>query len=91
MTVFGKGTLIISGTDVPMDCSTNQIWDVTLDENGSSIGPDGVLIQTGCGGSSTSSTLVSDKYTLITDGFIKDVVMEDNIYRYEGKITALKQ
>ena len=37
MTVFGKGTLSVSGTDVTMDCSTNQIWDVTLDENGSSI------------------------------------------------------
>ena len=91
MTVFGKGSLLIAGTNNPMDCSTNQIWDITLDENGSSIGPDGVLIQTGCGGSSTSATLVSDKYTPISDGFIKEVVLEDNSYRYEGKITALKQ
>ena len=91
MTVFGKGTLIVSGTDVPMDCSTNQIWDVTLDENGSSIGPEGLLIQTGCGGSSTSATLVSDKYTPISGGFIKEGVMEDNTYRYDAKITLLKQ
>jgi len=91
MTVFGKGSLTTGSTVTPMDCTTNQIWDVTLDENGSSIGPDGLLIQTGCGGSSSSLTLVSDTYTPISGGFTKEVVLKDSNYTYRGTITALKQ
>jgi len=92
ITFFGKGTFSASGVDdFSVDCSTNQITDVTLDENGSAIGPDGVQIQTGCGGSSTSVTTISDQFTSISGGFIRNMVLEDSNYRMDATITELKQ
>ena len=90
ITVFGKATYSISGESTgTSDCTINDIKDITFDENGNKT--DSTIIQTGCGGSSSSTTNVSDTYTSYSDGFIRVKVTEDTNYQYKSTFTFLKQ
>lgn len=90
ITVFGKSTLTGTGIQSEtLDCSTNAISNVTLDSNGNVI--DSLSIQSGCGGTSTTLTLVSDTYSVFSGGMTKYVVAEDSTYQYQITYTMLKQ
>ena len=80
VTTKGKATLSASGSDdVKIDCTTNGIVDVTLDTAGNVIAE--TIIQTGCGGSSSSLTNVSSKITAISGGFQEYDVSKDSSSR----------
>ena len=90
VTVFGKTTFSATGlSDSTLDCSTNSIWDVTLDTNGNRISSNS--IQTGCGGSSLEYTLISESYSSISNGMTRYLILEDSSYQYQITYTFLKQ
>ena len=90
ITVFGKSTWLSGGSVVAtLDCTTNNIADTTLDTDGNMTGE--TLIQTGCGGVSSTLTTVSVKYSAISGGFTKYAVAEDSSYQYRYTYTSLKQ
>ena len=65
ITSIGKVTLTTTGLeDSTVDCSTNRIDDLTLDTEGNILSE--TTIQTGCGGSSSTLTTVSEKFTPIS-------------------------
>ena len=73
----GKVTLSATGiSDSTTDCTTNGITDVTFDTDGNVTNE--TIIQTGCGGSSTSLSDVSDKFTVISGGFQQYSVLKDS-------------
>ena len=78
VTTKGKATLSTNGgiDDATLDCTTNGIVDVTLDTDGNVTNE--TIIQTGCGGSSTSLSDVSDKLTVISGGFQQYSVLKDS-------------
>ena len=77
ITEMGKVTISASGSsDATVDCTTNNIADVTLDSDGNLT--DSTTIQTGCGGGSSSLTLVSAKFTAISGGMSLYMVQEDS-------------
>ena len=66
-----------------IDCTTNGIEDATLDTDGNVTNE--IIIQTGCGGSSSSLSDVSSKITVISGGFQEYDVSKDsdgNQYRF---------
>lgn len=85
----GKATISTSGlSDETFDCSTNQITDLTLSTEGTVISE--TLIQTGCGGTSSSFTTVSEKFTSITGGLQYYVVLKDSSSN-EYRLTYITQ
>ena len=78
VTTKGKATLSTNGgiDDATLDCTTNGIVDVTLDTDGNVINE--TIIQTGCGGSSSSLTEVSQKFTVVSGGFQVYIVLKDS-------------
>ena len=84
MTTRGKATLSRTGeSDLIIDCTINDIRDITYDTDGNEIKE--TIIQYGCGGSSSSLTLVSSTITPISGGFQEYDVSKDsdsNQYRY---------
>ena len=77
VTSKGKATASTTGiSDSTLDCSTNQISDLTLDTEGNVISE--TLIQTGCGGSSSSFTTVSEKFSAISGGLQYYTVLKDS-------------
>ena len=91
VTSKGKATLSASGIDdTPIDCTTNGIDDVTLDTDGNVT--NNTIIQTGCGGSSSSLEDVSDKLTAISGGFTHYAVLKDSdSNQYQITYTFQKQ
>ena len=87
----GKGTLSASGSDdVPIDCTTNAIDEVTLDTDGNTMKD--IVIQTGCGGSSSSLTQVSQTFTVVSGGFqIYSVYKDSDTNQYQITYTLQKQ
>ena len=89
ITLVGKATFSATGiSDGTVDCSTNQILETTLDTDGNVT--DTTPIQTGCGGTSISLTIVSEKYTAVSGGFTKYNVVEDS-YSNQIRITYTYQ
>ena len=89
ITLVGKATFSATGiSDGTVDCSTNQILETTLDTDGNVT--DTTPIQTGCGGTSISLTIVSEKYTAVSGGFTKYNVVEDS-YSNQVRITYTYQ
>ena len=77
ITSKGKATLSASGLDDnTIDCTTNEIDDVTLDTDGNVTNE--TAIQTGCGGGSSSITTVSQKFTVFPGGFQAYIVLKDS-------------
>ena len=77
ITTKGKATFSATGiSDSTLDCTTNRIMDVTFDTDGNVTNK--TNIQTGCGGSSTSLSDVSDKLTAISGGFQQYSVLKDS-------------
>ena len=77
ITSKGKATFSASGLDdTTIDCTTNAIDDVTLDTDGNVTNE--TIIQTGCGGSSSSFSDVSNKLTVISGGFQQYSVLKDS-------------
>ena len=77
ITSKGKATLSSSGLDdTTIDCTTNTIDDFTLDTDGNKMKE--TAIQTGCGGSSSSLTEVSQKFTVVSGGFQVYIVLKDS-------------
>ena len=78
VTTKGKATLSTNGgiDDATLDCTTNGIVDVTLDTDGNVTNE--TIIQTGCGGSSSSLTEVSQKFTVVSGGFQIYIVLKDS-------------
>ena len=77
ITSKGKAILSASGSDdVKIDCTTNTIDDYTLDTDGNKMKE--TAIQTGCGGSSSSLTEVSQKFTVFPGGFQAYIVRKDS-------------
>ena len=77
--ITNKGKVTFSATglsDSTTDCTTNGITDVTFDTDGYVTNE--TIIQTGCGGSSTSLSDVSDKFTVISGGFQQYSVLKDS-------------
>ena len=77
--ITNKGKVTFSATglsDSTTDCTTNGITDVTFDTDGNVTNE--TIIQTGCGGSSTSLSDVSDKLTVISGGFQQYSVLKDS-------------
>ena len=91
VTTKGKATLSVTGeSDVIIDCTTNGIVDVTLDTAGNVIAE--TIIQTGCGGSSSSLSDVSNKFTVISGGFQEyEVVADSDGDQYRFTFTFQKQ
>ena len=77
VTSKGKATLTTTGVDDTItDCTTNAIDEGTFDTDGNLIS--GTTIQTGCGGSSSSLSEVSQKFTVISGGFQHYAVFKDS-------------
>ena len=77
ITSKGKATLSASGLDDnTIDCTTNEIDEVTLDTDG--FVTNETAIQTGCGGGSSSITTVSQKFTVFPGGFQAYIVLKDS-------------
>ena len=77
ITSKGKATLSVTGEDdVTIDCTSNAIDELTFDTDGNMTKE--TVIQTGCGGSSTSLSDVSDKFTVISGGFQQYSVLKDS-------------
>ena len=92
VTTKGKATLSTNGgiDDATLDCTTNGIVDVTLDTDGNVTNE--TIIQTGCGGSSSSHTQVSSKITAISGGFQEyDVSKDSSSRQYRYTFTFQKQ
>ena len=87
----GKATISTSGlSDETIDCSTNQISDLTLSTEGSVISE--TLIQTGCGGTSSTLTTISEKFTSISGGLQYYIVLKDSSSNeYRQTYTTQKQ
>ena len=87
----GKATISTSGlSDETIDCSTNQISDLTLSTEGSVISA--TLIQTGCGGTSSTLTTISEKFTSISGGLQYYIVLKDSSSNeYRQTYTTQKQ
>ncbi len=74
---MGKATLSASGLDSEtIDCTTNGIDELTFDTEGNMTNK--TIIQTGCGGSSSSLTEVSQKFTVFPGGFQAYIVLKDS-------------
>ena len=91
VTTKGKATLSASGSDdATLDCTTNDIRESTLDTDGNVTNE--TIIQTGCGGSSSSHTQVSSKITAISGGFQEyDVSKDSSSRQYRYTFTFQKQ
>ena len=77
ITSKGKATLSVTGVDdVTLDCSSNAIDELTFDTDGNMTKK--TVIQTGCGGSSSSLTEVSQKFTVVSGGFQVYIVLKDS-------------
>ena len=77
ITSKGKATLSVTGVDdVTLDCSSNAIDELTFDTDGNMTKE--TVIQTGCGGSSSSLTEVSQKFTVVSGGFQVYIVLKDS-------------
>ena len=77
VTTKGKATLSVTGVDdVTIDCTSNAIDELTLDTDGNMTKE--TVIQTGCGGSSSSLTEVSQKFTVVSGGFQVYIVLKDS-------------
>ena len=77
ITSMGKATLSASGLDSEtIDCTTNGIDELTFDTEGNMTNK--TIIQTGCGGSSSSLTEVSQKFTVVSGGFQVYIVLKDS-------------
>ena len=77
ITSKGKATLSVTGVDdVTIDCTSNAIDELTLDTDGNMTKE--TVIQTGCGGSSSSLTEVSQKFTVVSGGFQVYIVLKDS-------------
>ena len=77
-------------SDTPIDCTTNGIYDYTLDTNGNVTNE--TIIQTGFGGSSSTLTTVSETYTAISGGFQEYTVAKDSdSNQYQVTFTFQKQ
>ena len=77
ITYKGKATLTTTGVDdAIIDCTSNGIDEGTLDTDGNLISE--TTIQTGCGGSSSSLSEVSQKFTVISGGFQHYAVFKDS-------------
>ena len=77
ITSKGKATLSVTGVDdVTIDCTSNAIDELTLDTDGNMTKK--TVIQTGCGGSSSSLTEVSQKFTVVSGGFQVYIVLKDS-------------
>ena len=77
--ITNKGKVTFSATgisDSTTDCTTNGITDVTFDTDGYVTNE--TIIQTGCGGSSSSLTEVSQKFTVVSGGFQVYIVLKDS-------------
>ncbi len=91
VTTKGKATLSATGvSSTTIDCTTNSISDATFDTDGNLTNE--TVIQTGCGGSSTSLSDVSDKFTAISGGFTHYAVLKDSdSNQYQVTYTFQKQ
>ena len=91
--ITNKGKVTFSATgisDSTTDCTTNGITDVTFDTDGYVTNE--TIIQTGCGGSSSSLTNVSSKITAISGGFQEyDVSKDSSSRQYRYTFTFQKQ
>ena len=77
ITSKGKATLSVTGVDdVTIDCTSNAIDELTFDTDGNMTKE--TVIQTGCGGSSSSLTEVSQKFTVFPGGFQAYIVLKDS-------------
>ena len=77
ITSKGKATLSVTGVDdVTIDCTSNAIDELTFDTDGNMTKE--TVIQTGCGGSSSSLTEVSQKFTVVSGGFQIYIVLKDS-------------
>ena len=77
ITSKGKATLSVTGEDdATIDCTSNAIDELTFDTDGNMTNK--TIIQTGCGGSSSSLTDVSDEFTAISGGFTHYAVSKDS-------------
>ena len=77
ITSKGKATLSVTGEDdVTIDCTSNAIDEFTFDTDGNKTKE--TVIQTGCGGSSSSLTEVSQKFTVFPGGFQAYIVLKDS-------------
>ena len=77
ITSKGKATLSVTGVDdVTIDCTSNAIDELTFDTDGNMTKK--TVIQTGCGGSSSSLTEVSQKFTVVSGGFQVYIVLKDS-------------
>ena len=77
ITSKGKATLSVTGVDdVTLDCSSNAIDELTFDTDGNMTKE--TVIQTGCGGNSSSLTEVSQKFTVVSGGFQVYIVLKDS-------------
>ena len=77
ITSKGKATLSVTGVDdVTIDCTSNAIDELTFDTDGNMTKK--TVIQTGCGGSSSSLTEVSQKFTVVYGGFQHYIVLKDS-------------
>ena len=90
ITAKGKATLTDGSNSDTIDCTTNSIYDITLDTDGNVINE--TIIQTGCGGSSSTLSTVSDKFTAISGGFQEyDVSKDSSSRQYRYTFTFQKQ
>ena len=91
ITSKGKATLSVTGEDdVTIDCTSNAIDELTFDTDGNMTKK--TVIQTGCGGSSSTLSTVSDKFTAISGGFQEYEVMKDSdSNQYKITFTFQKQ
>ena len=91
VTYKGKATLSVTGEDdVTIDCTSNAIDELTFDTDGNMTKE--TVIQTGCGGSSSSLTEVSQKFTVFPGGFQAYIVLKDSdSNQYQVTYTFQKQ
>ena len=77
ITSKGKATLSVTGVDdVTLDCTSNAIDELTFDTDGNMTKE--TVIQTGCGGNSSSLTEVSQKFSVVSGGFQVYIVLKDS-------------
>ena len=77
ITSKGKATLSVTGVDdVTIDCTSNAIDELTFDTDVNMTKE--TVIQTGCGGNSSSLTEVSQKFTVVSGGFQVYIVLKDS-------------
>ena len=91
ITSMGKATLSVTGEDdVTIDCTSNAIDELTLDTDGNMTKE--TVIQTGCGGSSSSLTEVSQKFTVVSGGFqVYNVLKDSDSNQFQITYTFQKQ